>query len=122
MIRRPPRSTLFPYTTLFRSRGLRALELGGREVVVELVDDIVPNLPAAATQHDGALPKPQAGGAFDGGDQLLHRPLQLDLALGLPRPLLTSPAPPRGADRHPGEGHPRPPCPSLPLPPATPTP
>src|SRR5262245_65909773 len=24
MIRRPPRSTLFPYTTLFRSRGLRA--------------------------------------------------------------------------------------------------
>src|SRR2546430_6579802 len=26
MIRRPPRSTLFPYTTLFRSRGLVALE------------------------------------------------------------------------------------------------
>src|SRR3712207_7683460 len=25
MIRRPPRSTLFPYTTLFRSRGLAAL-------------------------------------------------------------------------------------------------
>src|SRR2546428_9859135 len=25
MIRRPPRSTLFPYTTLFRSRGERAL-------------------------------------------------------------------------------------------------
>src|SRR5256885_3256468 len=25
MIRRPPRSTLFPYTTLFRSRGLNAL-------------------------------------------------------------------------------------------------
>src|SRR5437899_6581654 len=24
MIRRPPRSTLFPYTTLFRSEGLRA--------------------------------------------------------------------------------------------------
>src|SRR5438876_4842330 len=24
MIRRPPRSTLFPYTTLFRSRGFRA--------------------------------------------------------------------------------------------------
>src|SRR5256884_7469504 len=35
MIRRPPRSTLFPYTTLFRSRGYEppsaqlALELGG---------------------------------------------------------------------------------------------
>src|SRR2546422_1031933 len=25
MIRRPPRSTLFPYTTLFRSRGVKAL-------------------------------------------------------------------------------------------------
>src|SRR3712207_7067437 len=25
MIRRPPRSTLFPYTTLFRSRGARGL-------------------------------------------------------------------------------------------------
>src|SRR2546426_3430447 len=33
MIRRPPRSTLFPYTTLFRSRSLdRAPEqLGGRD-------------------------------------------------------------------------------------------
>src|SRR5256885_6393304 len=27
MIRRPPRSTLFPYTTLFRSRGLARLDL-----------------------------------------------------------------------------------------------
>src|SRR5258707_7304393 len=26
MIRRPPRSTLFPYTTLFRSHGARVLE------------------------------------------------------------------------------------------------
>src|SRR3712207_8282636 len=30
MIRRPPRSTLFPYTTLFRSGGQRRLA-GGRE-------------------------------------------------------------------------------------------
>src|SRR5687767_15442344 len=30
MIRRPPRSTLFPYTTLFRSRRDRALHRGGR--------------------------------------------------------------------------------------------
>src|SRR3712207_7243767 len=28
MIRRPPRSTLFPYTTLFRSRGKELLVLG----------------------------------------------------------------------------------------------
>src|SRR3712207_8845772 len=33
MIRRPPRSTLFPYTTLFRSRHPRAVA-----VVVRLVD------------------------------------------------------------------------------------
>src|SRR3712207_8680331 len=31
MIRRPPRSTLFPYTTLFRSSGGRAAGRGGRE-------------------------------------------------------------------------------------------
>src|SRR5256885_6034717 len=30
MIRRPPRSTLFPYTTLFRSRGVRGGPRGGR--------------------------------------------------------------------------------------------
>src|SRR3712207_7922442 len=29
MIRRPPRSTLFPYTTLFRSRVLERAELAG---------------------------------------------------------------------------------------------
>src|SRR3712207_8104519 len=33
MIRRPPRSTLFPYTTLFRSNGLVAAEGG---VMIEL--------------------------------------------------------------------------------------
>src|SRR2546425_2704286 len=30
MIRRPPRSTLFPYTTLFRSHALRILRKSGR--------------------------------------------------------------------------------------------
>src|SRR5206468_11935034 len=30
MIRRPPRSTLFPYTTLFRSRSLRRLDRESR--------------------------------------------------------------------------------------------
>src|SRR3989441_9295754 len=37
MIRRPPRSTLFPYTTLFRSRGL--LAAGKRPVVFDVGDD-----------------------------------------------------------------------------------
>src|SRR3712207_8206778 len=46
MIRRPPRSTLFPYTTLFRSRSLERLEdlvalaaaVGRRHVLVLDVD------------------------------------------------------------------------------------
>src|SRR2546430_7501351 len=40
MIRRPPRSTLFPYTTLFRSRGVGA----GRDEparALELADELV---------------------------------------------------------------------------------
>src|SRR5258708_28899569 len=47
MIRRPPRSTLFPYTTLFRSRSLRADHLTilivehDMEFVMSLVDRIV---------------------------------------------------------------------------------
>src|SRR2546426_10607964 len=34
MIRRPPRSTLFPYTTLFRShpQGARVADIGGMEI------------------------------------------------------------------------------------------
>src|SRR3712207_9505958 len=35
MIRRPPRSTLFPYTTLFRSRALPALPQQLRLVLLE---------------------------------------------------------------------------------------
>src|SRR3712207_8250059 len=33
MIRRPPRSTLFPYTTLFRSRDVTSLSVGGSPFV-----------------------------------------------------------------------------------------
>src|SRR5438309_5969735 len=32
MIRRPPRSTLFPYTTLFRSRGVRSSPMNSERV------------------------------------------------------------------------------------------
>src|SRR2546425_7221441 len=34
MIRRPPRSTLFPYTTLFRSHALHELRIAQLQVVV----------------------------------------------------------------------------------------
>src|SRR5437773_9035620 len=36
MIRRPPRSTLFPYTTLFRSRLRRRLPVERRDLVLEV--------------------------------------------------------------------------------------
>src|SRR5258708_17846880 len=40
MIRRPPRSTLFPYTTLFRSKGKKALTRDPFEVLVRAVDSL----------------------------------------------------------------------------------
>src|SRR5256885_13324022 len=41
MIRRPPRSTLFPYTTLFRSRLAfdRSLALGGIEIELQRANE-----------------------------------------------------------------------------------
>src|SRR5258708_27112076 len=48
MIRRPPRSTLFPYTTLFRSHGRRA-----HRAERDLVDLVVP-AERASTHHVGA--------------------------------------------------------------------
>src|SRR3712207_6995109 len=41
MIRRPPRSTLFPYTTLFRSQDRPVDLLGGAEPAVRLVGEAV---------------------------------------------------------------------------------
>src|SRR2546426_9190540 len=69
MIRRPPRSTLFPYTTLFRSRlagmswaaeGLR-LAVRPPEMDSDTVGDIVedPRRPPAA---NGGPPGPPQGG------------------------------------------------------------
>src|SRR3712207_7466830 len=48
MIRRPPRSTLFPYTTLFRSVHFRRLDREGGRVHVDLTRRLRRNLVAAA--------------------------------------------------------------------------
>src|SRR3712207_7493804 len=57
MIRRPPRSTLFPYTTLFRSAGVAALqgERHGARLGAEVVDgDQRPVVPdAGVREHRG---------------------------------------------------------------------
>src|SRR3712207_9159501 len=41
MIRRPPRSTLFPYTTLFRSKACEQAEKQGCEEVLALVTSAI---------------------------------------------------------------------------------
>src|SRR5258705_10074183 len=67
MIRRPPRSTLFPYTTLFRSRvrgpenrsAARRLELGLVELVVSANDGdhwlVVPDVDQRSEEHTSEL-------------------------------------------------------------------
>src|SRR2546426_4988123 len=58
MIRRPPRSTLFPYTTLFRSRQIKPI---GR-IVLELPEDAqianLPELPLRSEEHTSELQSP----------------------------------------------------------------
>src|SRR2546429_2567216 len=49
MIRRPPRSTLFPYTTLFRSPGSRVRYVGGHDIIGLEVEGI-------ANQQTAGLP------------------------------------------------------------------
>src|SRR5258707_10968255 len=49
MIRRPPRSTLFPYTTLFRSRGLEA------------VNTVAGSVAGVRSVADAAIRGPRAG-------------------------------------------------------------
>src|SRR5258708_17287466 len=69
MIRRPPRSTLFPYTTLFRSFPLTpALSLGERESCRPrlLHSQALRTLDARSGEHTSELQSP---------DQIVSRPL-----------------------------------------------
>src|SRR5690554_7572797 len=60
MLRRPPRSTLFPYTTLFRSDDAGIAQLGaGLGVDAELVEHLV----GVLAQRRAALPQPSRRGA-----------------------------------------------------------
>src|SRR3989441_1552744 len=66
MIRRPPRSTLFPYTTLFRSKGWYPIN-------ADEIQDQRPDQEAAATPREAAARGAQPG---DEGARLLRRILQ----------------------------------------------
>src|SRR5438874_12859996 len=60
MIRRPPRSTLFPYTTLFRSRTISALPIsfagiGLREKVLQIMLHGLCGVPEATAILIGSL-------------------------------------------------------------------
>src|SRR2546421_794545 len=65
MIRRPPRSTLFPYTTLFRSAGAGEGSAGGK--IVGSATDVEPG---ARTDCEGAG---RHGRRTDGRRQLTSR-------------------------------------------------
>src|SRR3712207_7433481 len=55
MIRRPPRSTLFPYTTLFRSPRVVAVMRQGHPGVEARLDDHLPRLGVDRLGVDGDL-------------------------------------------------------------------
>src|SRR3989442_4826801 len=58
MIRRPPRSTLFPYTTLFRSLVELAADQGGREVLGDLRERAQPVREGAFEDHGAETVEP----------------------------------------------------------------
>src|SRR3712207_1825474 len=80
MIRRPPRSTLFPYTTLFRSDALGVLgDLGlvgdehdGDPLVVELLEERHDLDGRPAVQIPGGLVGEEQGGRGDEGTRDGH--------------------------------------------------
>src|SRR3712207_7284487 len=66
MIRRPPRSTLFPYTTLFRSRDgppLRRCDPGGRARSAAAREPVDRTATGAATHRGREPPLPRAARA-----------------------------------------------------------
>src|SRR2546425_3470865 len=67
MIRRPPRSTLFPYTTLFRSAGLSDGELGTESWPLTpsnwMAPPVTPAAQALPPPREAVFPLPDASAA-----------------------------------------------------------
>src|SRR3712207_8411055 len=76
MIRRPPRSTLFPYTTLFRSgAGLNVItgETGaGKTVLAQALDLLLGGKPRSGIVRPGAS-EAYVEGVFEAPEDLLDR-------------------------------------------------
>src|SRR3712207_8793707 len=68
MIRRPPRSTLFPYTTLFRSAAVPAVPAGDRSDLLLAAHRLGGVVPAALPEGVGHLCARQ-GVQLHGGDR-----------------------------------------------------
>src|SRR5256885_9521799 len=77
MIRRPPRSTLFPYTTLFRSHGLV------RHYVGPSFQQIAERYRAREDAADYLARKIREGGAGEWGRAIMPRHPHLDTAQSL---------------------------------------
>src|SRR3712207_9246858 len=85
MIRRPPRSTLFPYTTLFRSRG-------------ELITAIAMTEPAAGSDLQGirTTARPDGDGwVLTGSKTFIPNGINADLVIVVARTDPDPPVPPR---------------------------
>src|SRR5258705_2599078 len=97
MIRRPPRSTLFPYTTLFRSEGWTTQNNRGsnhQEGEREMMFNVAPWQFAQAGGF-GSLPG-QYGQGVVGGAQSYSQPNRALTQLRLPPLLAAVPPGPRG--------------------------
>src|SRR3712207_7372603 len=70
MIRRPPRSTLFPYTTLFRSIGIDLCRLAAVEVESEEPNRLFRARDFRGLAPDGAPPVPAEDGGVDSATPL----------------------------------------------------
>src|SRR2546422_3618389 len=103
MIRRPPRSTLFPYTTLFRSllAALEPHETGQRALVGLLTGNVAPGA-ALKLRSAGLDPARFRVGAYGSDSARRAGPP----AGAPPRPAAPPPPPPPGGGRVGGSGAP----------------
>src|SRR3712207_7925236 len=74
MIRRPPRSTLFPYTTLFRSMPALAREAADRMSALLLPGVVGPTATTTATTNESGRPPDGERPAHRGGAEGTRTP------------------------------------------------